>query len=69
MDRKGRRVTVVRYGEQHGKAKLTALQAIEAFSSKEPAIIFARKWGVATQTIYLIRQGKTWATITGARCG
>lgn len=64
MDRKGRRRVGV--GERHGKAKLTESQVLHILSSDMRIVDLARKFGVSSTAIHLIRTGKNWKGLTAA---
>ena len=51
-------------GEHNTGSKLTAEQVLEIKRNPEiPSKVFAVKFGVNTDTIWLIRKGKTWTTV------
>jgi len=52
-------------GERHGRAKISNEQALAIFRDRRPARIIGNEYGLATASVYGIRQGKTWRTITG----
>lgn len=51
--------------EYHCHAKLTNEQVLEIAKSKEIRSVLAKKYGVSTSAITIIRTGKGWSTITG----
>jgi hypothetical protein len=60
---RGKHGTVAR-GERGGKAKLTEDQVREILLSSDGTAVFARRFGVAYQSIYLIRKGRNWSHFT-----
>lgn len=50
-------------GERHPHAKLTASQIDEIRASPELSPTLARRFGVANSTIYMVRKGRTWASV------
>jgi hypothetical protein len=48
------------HGEAHGKAKLTAADAVAIYSSRSSTSELARVFGVTPKAIRNVRQGKTW---------
>lgn len=59
MRDKGR--SVVRRGEEHHNAKLTADQVSQILASSESRFVIAERYGVSPITIWEIRAGKKWA--------
>lgn len=51
-------------GEHHNNRKVNAKQAIEIFKSREKGVDLAKKYGVTTGTISLIRRSKNWTSVT-----
>lgn len=54
------------HGEAHGKAKLTAAEAVAIYQSKCSVSELARMFEVDRQAIRSIQKGKTWRRYTGA---
>lgn len=52
-------------GERHGKAKLTDQQVIGIYKSPLPHKKIAAKFGVGTTCVRDIKNGRTWAHVTG----
>lgn len=51
-------------GEDHGKSKLTNVQAVEIAKSKEKLRVLSQKFKVSINNVKQIRYGKTWGKIT-----
>ncbi len=51
-------------GEDHGLSKLTNIQALDIFNSKEKRNYLAKKYNVSLHTIKNIKLGKTWIHLT-----
>lgn len=51
-------------GERHGNSKLTAPQALAAFSDPRQHHVIAAELGVTAGTITSIKSGKTWGWLT-----
>jgi hypothetical protein len=64
MDAKGRRVAVLRYGEDHPNTNLTAdeVRAIRATSASQDAV-WAEKFGMSKGGIKQVRLRRTWKHI------
>lgn len=56
---------------KHGNAtkKLTAPQALEIYRSVETARVLANRFGVSQETVRVIRNGKSWAWLSGHKGG
>lgn len=66
-DAKGRQRS--RKGEDSPQSKLTARQVIDIWTSDEPELRLALKYGISTGTVSNIRCGYTWRSVTGGRRG
>lgn len=64
MDAKGRRVAVLRYGEDHHMTKITEDDVRAIRSSTERAGIVAARYGLDRHTIASIRARRTWKHVT-----
>lgn len=51
-------------GEQHGMAKMSEADALDAFTSNETAAVCAARLGVGKSTVDHIRRGRLWASVT-----
>lgn len=51
-------------GELHHMAKLTSDQVIQIYTSDEPGVVLAKRYGVAASKISAVRNGKTWRSVT-----
>ena len=60
MDAKGRRVAVLRHGEDHHMTKITEDDVRAIRASAERAGILAARYGLDRHTITTIRKRKTW---------
>lgn len=65
MDRKGRRVSSVRYGEKHHATKITADHVREIRESNDSKLDqhFADKFGMARSSVKQVRLRRTWKHI------
>lgn len=63
MDANGRRVIV--RGEQSGSAVLTAQEALDIWRSEGRAADVGLRFGVSAGAVKSIRQGRSWAHVTG----
>jgi hypothetical protein len=50
-------------GEKHGMAKLTEAKVRKIKASKQRVVVLAERYGVATGTIYQIKQGIRWGWV------
>ena len=60
LDRQNKGRSNTAYGERHGHAKLTEKQVMEILADQSTRPQIARKFGVATSTIDLIKWRKNW---------
>lgn len=60
MDAKGRRVAVLRHGEEHHMTKITEDDVRAIRASSEPRTILAERYGMTVAGIKTIRAGRTW---------
>lgn len=65
MDNKERRVTVVKAGAKHARAKLTPEQVAEILASDEEHKVLAERFGVSIGPIKGVRLGKSYREETG----
>jgi hypothetical protein len=67
--RKGNMADQIFYGTRFvpSHAKLTTVQVLEIFNSKEPDRPLARRFGVSDSTVWDIRHGRSWSRITGKK--
>lgn len=65
MDNKERRVTVVKAGAKHARAKLTPEQVAEILASDEEHKVLAARFGVSIGPIKNVRLGKSYREETG----
>jgi len=64
---RGKRIKDVPYGEGHTNAKLTEAQVLEIYADTRAARVIAPQYGVHKNAVLNIRNGETWAWLTGAR--
>lgn len=53
-------------GEKHGRAKLSADDALTIFRSQDATRFLVRRFGVSPALIRMIRRGEIWTSVTGA---
>lgn len=65
MDKKERRITVVKSGSKHARSKLTPEQVAEILASNEEHKVLAERFGVSIGPIKCVRLGKSYREETG----